>query len=545
MPSPSTRIALLLLILLDGGVATAAKSPACSTRADGNARINESVLRVKRKPAILVTGTQRYDPDTRVEVFESALKRGRKVVYTVETTYRPDGVIIQTQRFGAGFKGVAEIAIRAGGGAVDVTVDGRHVTVTGHGTGTQTLAFDDGQPPPALKVKRDVVKLLKKLQKLGAVQCEPPASVTGIRPASITGSDCDDCFNLCGAKSYACFAGEVVTCALTAGIGCGVASILEFVDSGVSCTDATMACVDGCNAKGGACCRGFCGDQCCGRDETPETRLCLGATAEFAGTCCTQQDRCGETCCGSACNRDTCFPTVCADEGRELCCAAGDTPCGGECCSSSQVCADAGKDLCCAPGLDPCGSVCCPSGQRCLVPGESLEDAECVICPAGKTGPGCGETCCAADEVCGFGNECCKASELCGGTCCSPGNCRNGGCCDLPSVPCGNTCCPGLTTTCCNGQCCAGTCIGGSQCCPAGRECGPTCCAEGSACVNPATGQCQACAAGHEPCPFSEGTPLCCPTGTACCNNGACCATPNHECCDFGNGPVCASTCTR
>jgi hypothetical protein len=75
--------------------------------------------------------------------------------------------------------------------------------------------------------------------------------------------------------------------------------------------------------------------------------------------------------------------------------------------------------------------------------------------------------------------------------------------------------------------------------------CGNVCCAAGSACVNPATGTCQACNLGTEPCEYSPGSPACCPSGTSCCGNGQCCAAPNHECCDFGQGPVCAENCLR
>jgi hypothetical protein len=403
-----------------------------------------------------------------------------------------------------------------------MTADGRRVSVAALAADPPSLVFEDGGAVPTLRVKADVRRLLRKSEKVSALTC-PDGLGSPIRAAALFEDECDECFAECFGAAYACFAAEIAGCVASVGVTCGVQAVTSFFSQSYTCGGRLTECGKACNAPGNECCRFHCGSTCCGRDATAADTVCAGATSQFAGRCCGRDKACGAKCCG---DRETC-----ADPRTGLCCDAGEEACGNTCCQNGARCKDPSKNLCCAATADGCGSFCCLPGERCIVPSDDDPDlVVCQACPTDMPGPVCGETCCGAEEVCGFGNECCRPEELCGGECCDAAHCLNGTTCCRNGTQCGSQCCSGFGQTCCNGQCCSGTCVAG-LCCPGDRSCGPTCCAPGDYCANAQTGLCVPCPSGQSPCEGSEfGGPACCPTGTACCASG-CCA-PGLQCCE-------------
>jgi hypothetical protein len=231
----------------------------------------------------------------------------------------------------------------------------------------------------------------------------------------------------------------------------------------------------------------------------------------------------------------------------DMCCQKDTVPCGpyctaGECkgncpadylyngsCSPRQCGSDS-----CSPGFPHCiGGVCydmCPyedgfkvSQFQCVNAGISV-DENGVQCPGYQMGeskccsPGtyfntdlsacvqcagdslkCGDSCCAAGEVCGTNNMCCDPSRQQNGVCYPNG--INGKC--LNSVDCGGICCP-IGYDCNDGKCV--------------KTCGAETCSE------------------FQTCKYVNGQPVCtdppCPgpqfTGSKCCDNG-----------EYSDGGVC------
>lgn len=541
-----TSIPGIVMLLLVAAAADGAKKPACTVDEAGTLVTSSAVARLGGKPVAVVSETQRFDRAAGSQMTSKLVRRGKRVVFEVETTVTADGAVTIVQRFGKGFKGVAEIVVTRANGAVGLVVDGRRAVVA---PGTPpVVTFEDGQPPPTLHVSRSVGRLFKKVAKRSPVSCPAAAQ---IRP--LAGSlnpyetECGGCTFACGLETYGCVGTNVVLCGLGP-VACGAAAIIDFFSDSMNCAEQAENCVKDCYKPGEACCRKTCGTQCCNDPVTGRTDfVCAGANPTDPGQCCLSDGLCGGECCAPTFVGNESVPTFCADPGRGLCCPVGQKSCGDACCTTDSQC-DASRSLCC--GGEPCGAFCCLPGERCVSPSDIDPDLiVCVACGA-DSGPLCGDTCCAAGEVCGFGDVCCSPGDLCGGTCCSPENCMNGTtCCALPNgVPCGDECCPSLTTTCCNGQCCPGACLGGAVCCPTERTCGNTCCQLGYTCTDPAAGTCVQCPAGENPCPFSPGSPLCCPAGTQCCGNGQCCGAPNFECCDLPfdtSGPFCTPACVE
>lgn len=544
---PSILVGITFAACLVGGAAWAA-TPVCSVRQEGDVVLHDAVVRLRTTRKVVVEQTQTVNVATQEQTFVSVLKRAQRPIFEFRSSLGPNGTVVIAQKFGRGFRGISEMTFRRTQGAVEFLVDGRRALVAGAGTSSPEVTFEDGQPPPKLRAKREAVRLLRKFVKNSPVRCPGPQP-QALRPRDEVNdpfeNECTECDFGCFLKGLACGAGQVAACAILPA-GCVLQAIVAFFSDSLSCGDAMVACSDDCKAKGNECCRSFCGDQCCSGVHNIRTDwVCAGAGPENPGSCCPPESLCGPGCCvGEVCNDDEgCHQMRCADPGRGLCCRDDWTPCGERCCPAGWHCANPARSQCCIG--DGCGGYCCPAGQRCRTPSEELDEIDCIACPADKTGPVCGDVCCAAGEVCGFGNKCCRPDQLCGGSCCAAENCLNGTtCCELPEgAPCGSVCCPALTTTCCNGQCCAGECIAGAVCCPKTSACGNFCCPTGSACTNPAAGTCEACALGQEPCPFAPGNPRCCPAGTSCCDNGQCCASPTGQCCYGDSGPVCAITC--
>jgi len=547
----STIPALVLATITFAAPAWAARqSSDCDVHREGAVDVESVVVPVRKKPRTQFVRNLRRDTAANTQVQTFTVRQANKTVTELVVEIASDGSSTLTRRYGFGFKGIHEVVARRAGDTVTLTADGHPVSIAALHASPPAVVFEDGSPAPKVKVKSSVRRLLKKTQKVantvtcpgfGATARTAPAAVdaTAIHPAGCNPylehcgrtpfeQRCYNCEDKCGAKATACVLADVAVCAATAGIGCGVEAIVSFFDDDVDCVDAVMQCDQLCHAIGHDCCEPSCGSTCCQFDDLNDI-VCVGATATSAGKCCTHEDACGPTCCGVT------FPsfdspgvqTVCMDAAKGLCCIPGQSTCGNKCCDSAAHCANPATGLCCAG--DGCGDFCCPVGQRCVSPSNDDPDlVVCQACPADKTGPVCGSTCCGPNEVCDFKSGCCNENQLCGGECCDAAHCLNGTTCCKQGTACGSQCCDGIGQTCCNGACCNGQCVGavggiGGICCPENRSCGPTCCAADNYCANSQTGLCIQCPPGDSPCGGSEnGGPTCCRTGQECCATGCC-----------------------
>jgi len=523
---PQLSAAGLLLLLL-GSIAGAvelrpAAGPTCTVTQEGDVVTRDASSILKRRPKTVLEEHRTRNPVTDDDTLTVLLRRGRHVVLETSLLIHADQSFDFVRKLGRGFKGIKEIHQTHTGGAVTVTVDGRAVSIPALQSSPPSLVFADGKPAPRFHVKRAAARLVQASSAAVATlsSCTPNS---GIAPRDQFNDpfkdECERCISGCWGVAFACNA-------LTLGTG----SVIGFFDSSLGCGGRLEKCVDLCNAVGHECCHVHCGEECCDRDAVAADTICAGATPDNAGTCCERGGACGPSCCGIG---------RCGDPATGLCCGPGQSGCGNFCCGgpNGSHCADPATSLCCPADAEGCGFACCPAGQRCAVPSDDFDLIVCNVCPPGKTGPACGNTCCGADEVCSAG-ICCRPDSLCGGSCCDPQFCLNGNnCCAPPSHACGGSCCAPLQG-CCNGQCCDGPCVGG-VCCAPERACGSACCPDGWACTDAASGKCEQCSAGKKGCAPVAGNPLCCPTGTDCCASGDCCAPPAVCCAPPGLAPGC------
>lgn len=99
---------------------------------------------------------------------------------------------------------------------------------------------------------------------------------------------------------------------------------------------------------------------------------------------------------------------------------AGQTQCGADCCSDSEVCVNGA----CCSATSLCSSTCCPPAEVCLDP--NAANPQCCA-PTQFCQVGSQELCCAAGSVC-LSGECCQASSVCGQLCCPDGMVSNSSC---------------------------------------------------------------------------------------------------------------------
>jgi hypothetical protein len=218
------------------------------------------------------------------------------------------------------------------------------------------------------------------------------------------------------------------------------------------------------------------------------------------------------------------------------CCSAGSDPAGGQTdvggrqlvaycrqadqtccgpfgpCNRGQYCADATFCICCPAGQSFCGGNCCDGTCLTYNKGTSAENRVC--CPKPTVGP----ICCAPNNCqtsASGGQVCCAHPPLCGELCCEPpATCHNSQC---GFNPCGNTFC-GFA------HCCDGVCCGFNHTCVDGL------------CTN------ATCPSGQVPCPVTPGQ--CCPPNFQCCANNTCCDPSTTECCG-GRGCVPIGSCIQ
>ena len=114
--------------------------------------------------------------------------------------------------------------------------------------------------------------------------------------------------------------------------------------------------------------------------------------------------------------------TAFGDESPAKKCGPGLTPCGTNCCKSTQICADG---ICCAPSQINCNGKCCngtcTNGVCC---GKNLTYCGGVCCAAGIIC--CNGKCCNNPTAVCFNGKCCGSGIVCNGVCCNP----NQVCCD-------------------------------------------------------------------------------------------------------------------
>jgi hypothetical protein len=503
----------LVGLLAIASSAPAAPTPKCVDSQEGDVAIRESTVVVKRPAKLTVTRRQTRHLVSDEETVTITIVRGSKTIATFAVAFELDKSVVATHTYGRGFKGIGTMTLRHGPAGDSLVVDGRAVSIVALTADPPSLVFEDGGAVPKLRVKRSLKGVLRRASALAELPC-PAAAASTTRGSGFNDpfeDECETCYTGCWAEMLGCSA-------LTVGTG----SALSFVNSNWGCGGSLKRCVNACNSVGHECCRAFCGTTCCGRTVKAEEKVCLNAGPNFAGTCCATSQACGDKCCGFRSDLQGHYPQVCKDAGQSICCDVSASVCGAGCCAAGLTCApqplNPDTKVCCSG--EPCGARCCQPGERCANPSDDFDVDGCITCPADKTGPVCGDTCCAASEVCGFGNECCTEDKLCGGTCCANmANCLNGTeCCEPPrNVPCGGTCCAGIVTAdCCNGQCCPGPCVGGGLvCCPSvQRACGNECC--------PLNYECQS----------QQCIPCGCPDGTECCSGGTTpCCTPPNVCC--------------
>ena len=510
----------------------AAATPAtrCTSSEDANVSVLETEATVRRKPRITVTQTNVRDFTANQQTFTSVIRKGLRTITEFHVSIPETGSAVVTRRFGQGFKGISEIQLRQVGTTLEMTVDGRRVSTAALQTDPPAVVFDDGQPSPTFRMKRELTRVFRKARK-ASLECPPTVAPTAAREFNDPfETECDTCHFGCFAKGYACEAATL-----------GLSNLLSIFSSSLSCMGGVEDCTENCNSPGNECCRAYCGTNCCRKlrqDVKREDFVCAGASPTSPGQCCevATGSVCGDQCCGVG-------TQFCADPNKILqngdkgqCCPAGGSGCGETCCHPGSFCADPKRNQCCNNDSEGCGFSCCPVGSRCLSPGDDPELVLCNVCPPDKKGPACADTCCAVGEICD-GDSCCRPEQTCGGSCCEPRYCLNGNnCCAPPSHICGGNCCAPFQS-CCNGQCCNGPCVNG-VCCTPERACGTTCCPNGWACTDKATSTCQPCGAGELGCAPVEGNPMCCPTGTDCCASGDCCAPP-LTCCVRDGVPGC------
>jgi len=320
-------------------------------------------------------------------------------------------------------------------GVVSGNIDGRSFLPFSLGNDNITVIFTDGRPSPILHPKSNTTALVQIIRdQLLKVypQCVPPppaaanSSITispRQAPALDWAQNVAHSTNFNDAACFACKAAADTEAALGyAGCGFVCGSIFLSWECG-NCMSAVTNTLNSAQAACQAstnCCKNRCGNifsGCCGLGEvcfSPDVfNLCCDAGQQPCGVdlCCNQDQTCSAGyCCPT--------PQLCGN-GGSLCCEADEAcnsagtaccpDCGGACCPGN-VCL--GGTTCCAQ-QDVCGSVCCPTGAGLLEPGNCVNPAESLCCYNSQI------------EVDGL---CCNPGDVnCGGNCCS-GNCVNNSC---------------------------------------------------------------------------------------------------------------------
>jgi len=191
-----------------------------------------------------------------------------------------------------------------------------------------------------------------------------------------------------------------------------------------------------------------CGDNCC----VPPDEECVD------GECVPCRTKCGRTCCEEG--------QVCKNPKSGLCCGANWVSC---------EAGAAGVVKCCPP-RNTCAVSFKTKTAKCCGPKQKAVGAACTCEKKGETP--CGDDCCTTSETCSKGTCCPKGKVNCGnGQCCKPSDCCGKTCCEGKGQTCiDKTCCPaarrfgsGKAARCCP----PGTVAGGNACCPPAN---PQCC---------------------------------------------------------------------
>ena len=466
-------------------------------------------------------------------IVTTEIRLDRARVIQIETS-SADGIAKVHLLYGDAFRGVNESTIYNDGRMVRGKIDGRAIipiSVAQARDDPSSIQFQDGNPPPVVRVNRDLARAMRDLlEKTShrANACSQPQSASGSVTTAGTSTLCDDaafsclgCYGLCDAALLGCLGGCSVTLWFYA--VCAAFCVYEHQDSCIPKCDEGVCCPVNCgdNPPSSCCCEGetCCGGECCPKGKVCKEGVCCEEGGEPCGsTCCAPDQTCdpnGRTCCPKgtvACHTSSSW--VCCPEGdactENICCTSGHKVCTGRCCPNEKdVCKSVDgeeKELCCPEDHEVCDGRCCPHATD--ICWRADQEDKLVCCPKGQV---CGQVCC---------DELSKCIDEAHSTCCS------------------------FTATVCGGACCdsGDVCIG-DVCCPGGQACGTTCCPANNYCANKDAGKCKPCDRGEFPCPISiKGAPSCCATGTTCCGNGTCCKN-GLPCCDTASGPKCDTSC--
>ncbi len=266
-----------------------------------------------------------------------------------------------TYRYGAGFQGVQQVTLTSTDGQTfQGIIDGKVLQPFQAGDDPSTVTFADGTPLPTLTadpaLQAGLLRLRDQAKSAGAT-CPPSGASTGMATyhavarratvnqtnpySGIVSAKCGQCDDDCGKSAAICWAGAIVGCVYSLGVGC--------VYGAVGCDGEAAGCEGICAAPGNPCCPVVCSGVCCGEGDScadNDTPVCCPAGREVCnGRCCAAVDHCSN--------------------GR--CCLAGIDGCGSQCCDrATPYCADPVAGLCCAkPGQVNAGGVCCDAGHAC------------------------------------------------------------------------------------------------------------------------------------------------------------------------------------
>jgi hypothetical protein len=386
--------------------------------------------------------TATSDLATSASTFVESISRNGNTILT--TTVETNGSTVEvTVDYGAGFQGIQHAHFVTNGLVVTGEIDGRAIVPMPVGSDPNTATFQDGNPPPKVKVNNNTESVIAQLrlnadtapstcfeapEVLQTSDAEMSTSVSDSGHTSDTTSTiaCVACLGACYGAGIGCVFAATKLCALT-----GPFYGLCMLTAAFVCSGVAVACILGCNAPPGVCCPVSCGDSaCCASEEeclnsstglccSPNQTRCLNKsccgetdacidTGPIAGTCCPANRACGQSCCDEL--------STCTNTATGQCCPTGlgAQVCNGQCCNLGDVCV--GTPGSCCPAGQACGSACCPLGFDC-VNGTCTQGA----CPFGQA------TCQTATT-----NLCCQVGAECGDD-----NVSGSVCCALGEVFCG------------------------------------------------------------------------------------------------------------
>jgi hypothetical protein len=422
-----------------GGICRAGASE-CSV-SDGGAVSIDTAAEFRDDTLRVVQTTQPFDDDGNTKGTLDVTFAGDPVVSIA--TESAGGTVKVTVKYGDAFRGIKLSHFTNNGTTITGDIDGRAIVPLPVGADPNRATFQDGAPPPTIKVNPDLVDgvaaVLRQAEQ-GAAECTPSAArgLTTERHAKGLHHKRSHHKRAHGKGS----SGKPLHASdhPEDSLGC----LALYVPCTLEDTDCVAAAASGCTIT-------LFGYGIC-------VAIALGLCALKAEKC-RRKIRHNAPCCPVRCGGDPENSLFGSDPG---------------CCEEGESCLDPGSStsFCCPPGRTGCGGECCPNGA----------------CIQGS--------CCAPPNGSVCGGQCCQGafSRCCGGNTCCTGTCIGGTCCPSPNFDCGGFCCQG-GNACCNNRCCAPN----QVCDPTTHNCRDAdpcpkrcdngeCCEEGRVCCGGASG---------------------------------------------------------